>query len=77
MKKKAKKLELHRETIATLDGEIRHARGGGLSPATGLTTSNYCDFPTACDCASEAGCGGGNTWEHTCTILCCSSMAHC
>lgn len=76
MKKSFRKLQLSRETLGPLDNHgLRSVHGGDLR-TTGLNTSEGCDFPTACACDTVQNCGG-NTWEHTCTILCCSTMAHC
>ena len=76
MKKSFRKLQLSRETIGSLDRLDLRVINGGTGPTTGLQTSMACDLATQCECQSEVGCGG-NTWEHTCTILCCSTMAHC
>jgi hypothetical protein len=73
LKKSFKRLQLSRETLGALDrNELRWAAGA----SGGLTTSQNCE-QASCDGGCEPTDTWGNTWEHTCTVLCCSSMAHC
>lgn len=69
MKRSFRRLQLSRETLGRLEsGDLRKVLGGS-GP-----TSSECIIPS-CICDTD-GCIQP-TWEHTCTILCCSSMAHC
>ena len=50
MKKRMKKLSLHRETLRSLQGsEAKDVAGGSHA------TSCECFFATGCDCASQGG----------------------
>lgn len=72
MKKHAKKLTLHRETLLNLEGsEMRRIVGGEVR------TSMECLLPTGCECQTADGCAPhtgvygtcsmGGTSYHTCT----------
>jgi hypothetical protein len=50
MKKHVRKLSLSRETLRTLNGDLRGAVGGG---GVTLDTSCACDNATGCDCATD------------------------
>jgi len=68
MKKSFKKLQLSRETLGSMDSvELRMVNGGS-------DTSQAC-LQASCGC--ETGGCVADSWQHTCTGLCCSSMAHC
>lgn len=71
MKKTFKRLQLSRETLGSLDREELRAAFGATG---GATTSQLCDEASCVGCETT---WSGDTWDHTCTVLCCSSMAHC
>jgi hypothetical protein len=61
MRKRSRKLALHRETLRQLDPlQARRAVGGA--------TSDDCLQATGCECATD-GCIGP-TWWHTCGTTC-------
>lgn len=68
MKKSFKRLQLSRETLGSLDSvELRMVNGRS-------DTSQAC-LQASCVCETD-GCVV-DSWQHTCSGLCCSSMAHC
>jgi len=62
MKKRVKKLSLHRETLRTLGGNLRGVAGGGT-----FDTSCKCDEPTGCDCPTGPGCYPPSACFATCS----------
>jgi hypothetical protein len=73
MRKRTKKLSLHRETLRNLQArELRRAAGAGetYEIETGCACTDGCNTAGSCGCTGTCGCGGsqeacttGNTYE--------------